>query len=43
MYRGGFRTPVLMLDVRTREEFEKERIKADAIVCIEPSVLLRDK
>ena len=43
MYRGGFRTPVLMLDMRTREEFEKERIKADAIVCIEPSVLLRDK
>lgn len=32
-----------MLDMRTREEFEKERIKADAIVCIEPSVLLRDK
>ncbi|OSX64490.1 hypothetical protein POSPLADRAFT_1065606 [Postia placenta MAD-698-R-SB12] len=33
---------VLVLDVRTRGDFEKEHIKADAIVCIEPSVLLRN-
>ncbi|KAL4251575.1 hypothetical protein ABKN59_006688 [Abortiporus biennis] len=34
---------VLVIDVRTREEFEKEHLKADAIVCIEPSVLLRER
>ncbi|KAI0071160.1 hypothetical protein K474DRAFT_1679622 [Panus rudis PR-1116 ss-1] len=33
---------VLVLDVRPREEFEREHIKADAVVCIEPTVLLRD-
>ncbi|KZT67329.1 cysteine proteinase [Daedalea quercina L-15889] len=32
---------VLLLDVRTREEFEREHIKTDTVVCIEPSVLLR--
>ena len=34
---------VLLLDVRTREEFEKEHIRADAVVCIEPSILQRDQ
>ncbi len=34
---------VLLLDVRTREEFEREHIKADAVACIEPSILLREK
>jgi ubiquitin carboxyl-terminal hydrolase 8 len=34
---------VLMLDVRHRAEFERERIKSQAIVCLEPSVLLREK
>ncbi|KAI0701502.1 hypothetical protein BC835DRAFT_1323013 [Cytidiella melzeri] len=33
---------VLVLDVRTREEFEREHIKADAVICIERSVLLRE-
>lgn len=33
---------VLVLDVRTREQFEAEHIRADAAVCIEPTVLLRD-
>ena len=32
---------VLLLDVRTREEFEREHIKTDTVVCIEPSILLR--
>ncbi|KAH9930213.1 uncharacterized protein B0H18DRAFT_1116912 [Fomitopsis serialis] len=32
---------VLLLDVRTRSEFEREHIKTDTVVCIEPSVLLR--
>ena len=34
---------VLMLDVRDRAEFEKEHIKAEAVVCLEPSVLSRAK
>jgi hypothetical protein len=38
MHQHGFK--VLVLDVRCREEFEKGYIKADAIVNIEPSVLL---
>ncbi|KAA1470161.1 cysteine proteinase [Dentipellis sp. KUC8613] len=32
---------VLLLDVRIREAYDREHIKADAVVCIEPSVLLR--
>lgn len=34
---------VLILDVRSREEFEKEHIKTSAIVCLEPLVLKREK
>ena len=33
---------VLLLDVRTREEFAKGHIKSDAVVCLEPHVLFRD-
>ncbi|KAI0738660.1 cysteine proteinase [Daedaleopsis nitida] len=33
---------VLLLDVRTRDEFDREHINADAVACIEPSILLRD-
>ncbi|KAF8621796.1 hypothetical protein AX15_007475 [Amanita polypyramis BW_CC] len=33
---------VLLIDVRNRADFEQEHIKASAIVCIEPSVLLRE-
>lgn len=40
MYRNELK--VLMLDVRTREMFDNEHIRGDAVVCIEPSVLLRD-
>ncbi|KAI0296552.1 hypothetical protein B0F90DRAFT_1811293 [Multifurca ochricompacta] len=40
MYRNELK--VLILDVRTREAFDHEHIRADAVVCIEPSVLLRD-
>lgn len=32
---------VLLVDIRTREEFEIEHIRNGAIVCIEPSVLTR--
>jgi ubiquitin carboxyl-terminal hydrolase 8 len=32
---------ILMLDVRHREQFDKERINHDAIVCLEPTVLMR--
>ncbi|KAI0259432.1 hypothetical protein BC834DRAFT_833549 [Gloeopeniophorella convolvens] len=40
IYRNELK--VLMLDVRTRDEFEREHIRGDAVVCIEPSVLLRE-
>ncbi|KAI0773259.1 cysteine proteinase [Trametes elegans] len=39
-YKPNFK--VLLLDVRTREEFEREHIRADAVVCIEPTILLRE-
>ena len=42
-FQGRSNFQVLVLDVRTRQEFEREHIKADAVVCIEPSVLLREK
>lgn len=32
---------VLLVDIRTRAEFETERIKGSAVVCLEPSVLTR--
>ncbi|EGN91818.1 hypothetical protein SERLA73DRAFT_66796 [Serpula lacrymans var. lacrymans S7.3] len=34
-------TTVLLIDVRTREEFQKEHVKTGAVVCIEPFVLTR--
>lgn len=37
------RLNILLLDVRTREQFDQERINHDAIVCLEPSVLQREK
>ncbi|CDO68378.1 hypothetical protein BN946_scf184815.g25 [Trametes cinnabarina] len=40
-YRNKPNFKVLLLDVRTREEFEREHIRADAVICIEPSVLMR--
>jgi len=33
---------VLLIDVRTRAQFDREHIKANAVVCIEPSVLMRE-
>lgn len=42
-FQGTSNFQVLVLDVRTREEFEREHIRADAVICIEPSVLLRDQ
>ncbi|THH17441.1 hypothetical protein EW146_g3362 [Bondarzewia mesenterica] len=39
MYKNQLK--VLFLDLRTREEFDREHILADAVVCIEPSVLTR--
>lgn len=41
MHNIGYR--VLILDVRPREEFEKEHIKASAIVSLEPLALKREK
>lgn len=37
------RLNILLLDVRTREQFDQERINHDAIICLEPSVLQREK
>lgn len=42
-YKNKPNFKVLILDVRTRQDFDAEHIRADAVVCIEPSVLLRDK
>ncbi|TFK29579.1 cysteine proteinase [Coprinopsis marcescibilis] len=33
---------VLLIDVRNRDDFDREHIKAPAVVCIEPTVLLRE-
>ena len=41
MYKDELK--VLILDVRSREAFDCEHIRGDAVVCIEPSSLLRDK
>ena len=41
MYRNELK--VLILDVRTREAFDCEHVRGDAVVCIEPSVLLRGR
>jgi ubiquitin carboxyl-terminal hydrolase 8 len=34
---------VLLIDVRNRADFDKEHIRAQSVVCIEPNVLLRGK
>ncbi len=33
---------VLLIDVRNRADFDREHIKGPAVVCIEPSVLMRE-
>jgi ubiquitin carboxyl-terminal hydrolase 8 len=38
---AGYR--ILVLDVRTRERFENEHLPLDAIVCIEPGILMRSR
>lgn len=40
MQKQGFQ--VLLLDVRTRDAFEREHIWSDEVVCIEPSILFRE-
>ncbi|KAH7890898.1 hypothetical protein F5I97DRAFT_1975992 [Phlebopus sp. FC_14] len=39
MRKPGLKT--LVIDIRTREEYDREHIRADAVVCLEPSVLER--
>lgn len=34
---------VLLLDLRPRDEYEQEHIKGDAVVCLEPMVLRRER
>ncbi|OAX40329.1 cysteine proteinase [Rhizopogon vinicolor AM-OR11-026] len=31
----------LIIDIRTREAFEKEHIRGDPVICLEPSVIMR--
>ncbi|EAU90391.2 ubiquitin carboxyl-terminal hydrolase 4 [Coprinopsis cinerea okayama7 len=33
---------VLLIDVRNREDFDKEHIKASAVICVEPTILKRE-
>lgn len=42
-YRTRPGLKILLMDVRTRAEFDEERILGDEVVCLEPSVLTRDK
>ncbi|KAG6315992.1 hypothetical protein E4U22_007444 [Claviceps purpurea] len=34
---------ILLIDIRSREDFDEGHIMASAIICIEPSILMRDK
>ncbi len=43
MERRGGGASILLLDVRTREAYESERIDASNSACIEPTVLLRSQ
>lgn len=42
-YRTRPGLKILLIDVRTRVEFDEERILGDEVVCLEPSILTRDK
>ena len=42
-YRSRPGLKILLLDVRTRAEFDEERISGGEVVCLEPSILTRDK
>jgi ubiquitin carboxyl-terminal hydrolase 8 len=33
--------PTLIIDIRTREAFEKAHIHSDSVICLEPSVIMR--
>ncbi len=41
MQKQGFK--ILLLDVRTREEFKREHINIGTVVCIDPTVLIRER
>ena len=41
MHTIGYK--VLILDARSREDFEREHVKTPAVVCLEPLVLEREK
>jgi ubiquitin carboxyl-terminal hydrolase 8 len=34
---------VLVIDVRNRADFDRERIRAEAIICMEPQLLTRSR
>ena len=33
---------VLLIDIRNRVDFEREHIKANSVICIEPPILMRE-
>ncbi len=41
-FLAGKEVKVLLLDLRTREEFSEGHINASAVVCLDPYVLMRD-
>lgn len=40
--RGSATLQVLIIDVRSREDFDEGHILSQAVICIEPSILLRE-
>lgn len=42
LYEAMRKASILLIDVRSREDFDEGHIMAQAIVCVEPSILLRD-
>ncbi|KAF6840277.1 ubiquitin carboxyl-terminal hydrolase [Colletotrichum plurivorum] len=40
--RGSAALQVLIIDVRSREDFDEGHILSQAVICIEPSILLRE-
>ncbi|UNI18359.1 Ubiquitinyl hydrolase 1 [Purpureocillium takamizusanense] len=42
LYETMRKASILLIDVRSREDFDEGHIMAQSIVCVEPSILLRD-
>ncbi|KAJ6437693.1 retrovirus polyprotein [Purpureocillium lavendulum] len=42
LYETMRKASILLIDIRSREDFDEGHIMAQSIVCVEPSILLRD-